>query len=233
MCTRAHRCAEAFLAAGRHEQAVRLLAKACQHERAVELLVVRGVPLSDDLADALTSEKLPDNADSRAGVLLRIAQVRASALMCQLASCALSCFPRPPQAAKAQGLFHLACKKFTQAGDRLRAARALIRSGDTAKVVVYAGVSRQREVYIMAANYLQSLNWRGAPELLNHILAFYTKAGAADCLANFYLSCAATELGEFKAYDKALQVCVVCVCVGGGGLSCHHQLPATSPVLSG
>lgn len=57
----------------------------------------------------------------------------------------------------------------------------------------------------MAANYLQSLNWRAQPEYLNHILTFYTKAGAADSLAQFYLSCAHTELTQIRAYDKALQ----------------------------
>lgn len=43
------------------------------------------------------------------------------------------------QAAKAQGLYHLACKKYTQASDRLRAMRALIKSGDVEKIVFFAG----------------------------------------------------------------------------------------------
>jgi intraflagellar transport protein 140 len=67
-------------------------------------------------------------------------------------------------------------------------------------------VSRQREVYISAANFLQTLSWRTQPELLTHILAFYTKAGASDSLAAFFLGCAHTELLQFKAYAKALQV---------------------------
>jgi hypothetical protein len=48
------------------------------------------------------------------------------------------------QAAKAQGLYHLACKKYTQAGDRLRAMRALIKSGDVEKIVFFAGESLTR-----------------------------------------------------------------------------------------
>jgi hypothetical protein len=67
-------------------------------------------------------------------------------------------------------------------------------------------VSRQNEVYIMAANYLQSLDWRSNPELLKHILNFYTKARAADRLAAFYSSCAQLEIDDFKEYGKALQV---------------------------
>jgi hypothetical protein len=46
---------------------------------------------------------------------------------------------RLAQACKRQGHFHLACKKYTQAGDRLRAMKALVRSGDTEKVVFFAG----------------------------------------------------------------------------------------------
>lgn len=78
----------------------------------------------------------------------------------------------------------------------------------------------------MAANYLQTLNWRAQPDYLNHILTFYTKAGAADSLAQFYLGCAQAELTQFGAYDKALQVCapakpcsslclLFCCCAGG------------------
>jgi hypothetical protein len=67
-------------------------------------------------------------------------------------------------------------------------------------------VSRQNEVYIMAANYLQSLDWRGNPELLKHIVNFYTKARAADRLAAFYSGCAQLEIDDFKEYAKALQV---------------------------
>jgi intraflagellar transport protein 140 len=43
------------------------------------------------------------------------------------------------QAAKHQGMYHLACKKYTQAGDRLKAMKALIKSGDTDKIVFFAG----------------------------------------------------------------------------------------------
>lgn len=73
-----HRCVDALLAAGCHEAAVRLLLKARQPERALDLLLQHEVPLTEDLAEALTPEKTPDNADSRSSVLLRIAQVGCS-----------------------------------------------------------------------------------------------------------------------------------------------------------
>jgi len=69
------RCADALLSAGRHEPAVHLLLKGRQPERALDLLVTHEVPLSEELAEALTPEKTADNADSRSAVLLRIAQV--------------------------------------------------------------------------------------------------------------------------------------------------------------
>ena len=65
----------------------------------------------------------------------------------------------------------------------------------------------------MAANYLQRLDWHASPELMRHIVTFYTKAGAHDSLAAFYEACAQIEIDEYRDYDKAGQVCV---CVGGG-----------------
>lgn len=160
-------------------------------------------------------------------------------LLEQIASCCMR-----------QGSYHLATKKYTQAGDRLKvsvvgscsrpagrvswaglrgrpqgpcspelprpktvpvasggrsvrvpggaqpgslsvqAMRALLKSGDTEKIVFFAGVSRQKEIYVMAANYLQSLDWRKDPEVMKSIISFYTKGRALDLLAGFYDACA-------------------------------------------
>lgn len=66
----------------------------------------------------------------------------------------------------------------------------MLKSGDTEKIIFYAGVSRQKEIYIMAANYLQSLDWQNQPEILRNIITFYSKGKALDLLANFYVACA-------------------------------------------
>merc|ERR1712057_145104 len=79
---------------------------------------------------------------------------------------------------KRQGNFHLACKKYTQAGDKLKAMKCLLKSGDTQKICYFAGVSRTREIYILAANYLQSLDWHSDAGVMKNIVAFYTKAKA-------------------------------------------------------
>jgi hypothetical protein len=47
------------------------------------------------------------------------------------------------------------CVVVCQAGDKLRAMKSLLRSGDTEKIIFFAGVSRNRDIYILAANYLQ------------------------------------------------------------------------------
>lgn len=84
-----------------------------------------------------------------------------------------------------------ACLEGAQPGSfSIQAMRALLKSGDTEKIVFFAGVSRQKEIYIMAANYLQSLDWRKDPEVMKSIISFYTKGRALDLLAGFYDACA-------------------------------------------
>ena len=81
-----------------------------------------------------------------------------------------------------QGNYHLATKKWTQSGNRLQAMKSLLKSGDTEKIIFFANVSRQREIYILAGNYLQTLDWRNNSDIMKHIITFYNKAKAFDML---------------------------------------------------
>ncbi|KAF5887911.1 NLR family CARD domain-containing protein 3-like isoform X1, partial [Clarias magur] len=81
--------------------------------------------------------------------------------------------------------------------------RALLKSGDTEKIVFFAGVSRQKEIYVMAGNYLQSLDWRKDPEIMKNIISFYTKGRALELLAGFYQACAQVEIDDYQDYEKA------------------------------
>lgn len=81
--------------------------------------------------------------------------------------------------------------------------KSLLKSGDTERIIFFAKVSRQKEIYIMAANYLQSLDWQNKPEILRNIIAFYSKGKSLDLLANFYVSCAQVEIDDFQNYEKA------------------------------
>eukprot|EP00957_Ditylum_brightwellii_P207618 15353765-Ditylum_brightwellii.AAC.1 len=63
---------------------------------------------------------------------------------------------RIANACEKQGSFQLACKKYTQAGDRYNAMKCLLKTGDTKSIISLASVSRRKDTYVMAANYLQA-----------------------------------------------------------------------------
>merc|ERR1719453_1718019 len=105
---------------------------------------------------------------------------------------------------KKQGSYHLATKKYTQSGDKLKAMKCLLKSGDTEKIIFFAGVSRNQKIYILAANYLQNLDWHNDPEIMKAIINFYTKAKAFEQLSGFYDACAQVEIDEYRDYEKAL-----------------------------
>ncbi|XP_012271619.1 intraflagellar transport protein 140 homolog [Orussus abietinus] len=178
------RCAEYFVENDQIEKAVDLLAMGRKYIEALDLIQQHGIALTEDLAEKVTPEKVendPERERPRTLILERIGET-----------------------AFEQGNYHLATKKFTQAGNKLRAMKALLKSGDTEKICFFAQVSRQREIYIMAGNYLQSLDWQNQPEVLKNIINFYSKGKAMDLLANFYVACAQVEIDEFQNYEKAL-----------------------------
>ena len=37
-------------------------------------------------------------------------------------------------------------------------------------------MTKQKEIFILAANYLQNLNWHSEPEIMKNIINFYNKA---------------------------------------------------------
>merc|ERR1719146_257601 len=104
---------------------------------------------------------------------------------------------------KKQGSFQLACKKFTQAGKQAQGDEELAEVGRPEKIIFFAGTARQPEMYILAGNYLQSLDWHNDPEIMKNIIQFYSKAKAHDKLASFYDACAQVEIDEYRDYEKA------------------------------
>lgn len=174
------KCAEFFMQHNQNEKAVHLLSMSHQYEKAVELCCEHDVQITEDMAERMTPEKNSMEQAVRADILQRIAKL-----------------------CKKQGSFQLACKKFTQAGDKLKAMKSLLKSGDTEKIIFFAGTARQGEIYVLAGNYLQSLDWHNDPEIMKNIIQFYTKAKAYDKLAAFYDACAQIEIDEYRDYDKA------------------------------
>ena len=76
--------------------------------------------------------------------------------------------------------------------------------GNKDRVVEFSQTCRLPELFIMAANFLQSLDWVESEELVKTIVSFYTKAKAYLSLANFYEVFANVEINEFRNYEKAI-----------------------------
>ncbi|KAM5198317.1 intraflagellar transport protein 140 homolog isoform 1-T4 [Hipposideros larvatus] len=176
------RCSDFFLEHSQYEKAVELLLAAKKYQEALQLCLEQNMTITEEMAEKMTVAK--DCTD--------LSEESRRDLLEQIADCCMR-----------QGKYHLATKKYTQAGNKLKAMRALLKSGDTEKIVFFAGVSRQKEIYIMAANYLQSLDWRKEPETMKNIISFYTKGRALDLLAGFYDACAQVEIDEYQNYEKA------------------------------
>ncbi|EDS36288.1 che-11 [Culex quinquefasciatus] len=176
------RCADFFIGIEQNYKAVQLLASARQLDRALQVAADHSVPLTETLAELLTPNKEEVSEEARISILIKLGEIL-----------------------QEQGDYHSATKKFTQAGDKIRAMKSLLKSGDTDKIIFFAGMSRQKEVYVMAANYLQALSWQSDSKILKNIVTFYTKGQAYNQLANFYANCAQAEIDEFRDYDKALK----------------------------
>jgi intraflagellar transport protein 140 len=108
-------------------------------------------------------------------------------------------------------LYQHACKCFALGGDRLKAMSALLKSGDKDKIITFASnifikidVSRHPDIYTIAANYLQTLNWMNDGIIMRTVIQFYTKAKAYSSLSRFYETCSQIEVDEFQNYEKAL-----------------------------
>ena len=179
-----HRCAEFFLDHGQYEKTVHLFTQAGECTKALDLCVLHNIPLSEETAEAMVPPLGEPGAET---------DEARQALLAKVAKCC-----------KRQGNYHLASKKYVQAGDKLKAMKCLLKSGDTEKIIFFAGVSRTREIYILAANYLQTLDWHSDPEIMKNIVAFYTKAKAFENLSAFYDACAQVEIDEYRDYEKAL-----------------------------
>ena len=119
-----------------------MFAASKNYTRALELCINHNISVTEEMAESLTVPKGEGSEEVRVAALDKIAE---------------ACF--------LQANYHLATKKWTQAGMRHKAMKALLKSGDTDKIVFFANVSREPEIYVLAANYLQSLDWRNNPEV--------------------------------------------------------------------
>ena len=108
------------------------------------------------------------------------------------------------QQLKQQGDFELAHKIYVKIGDMNRAMKCLIKMGNKEKIIDFANVSRNNELFILAANYLETLDC--SEEIVADIVKFFTKAKAWTNLSSFYELFASIEIQDYKNYEKAIEI---------------------------
>lgn len=171
-----------FLENDQFDKAVDLFAVTKKIDQAIDLLVKHNVQITEELAQKLTPPKPSNDKDLQSYY---------------------NTLELLGDAAYDQRQYTLAAKKYTEANNRMKAMKSLMKSGDTQRVIFFANIQKQREIYIMAANYLQSLDWRKDPDIMKHIINFYTRGKSMESLSSFYEACGQVEIDEFQDYEKA------------------------------
>ncbi|ESL11436.1 hypothetical protein TRSC58_00812 [Trypanosoma rangeli SC58] len=182
--------AEHFITNKHYDKAAEMYVFSKAFSRALELCASEGVVLTDEMAESMSSD-----ANCR-----NLSQEERTALLRQIADIA-----------KDQGNWNLACKKYTQIGERLKAMKMLMRGGDVNKVIFFANHSRNAEIYTLAGNFLQSQNWHTDPNIYKHIVSFYTKAKAFGNLISFTDAFAQLQIDENRNYYEAWRALHECV----------------------
>jgi intraflagellar transport protein 140 len=73
------------------------------------------------------------------------------------------------------GSYYLAARRYTECGDYVNAMNSLISGGNLDRISIFANLCREQKIFIMAAKYLISLDWRSRPELLRRIVSLLQK----------------------------------------------------------
>ena len=166
-----------------YDKVVELKINLGKYEEALDIAEKYNVELNDKMVEKLIPEKGKDpmREQIRLGMLTRIAKL-----------------------VQKNGNFQLACKLFTQAKQKVKAMQCLLQSNNTQKIMQYAQIAKNPEVYVLAANFLQTSDWHNDPNVMKTIIQFYSKAEAFDKLSGFYDAWAQVEIDEYRDYSKAL-----------------------------
>eukprot|EP00003_Mantamonas_plastica_P014405 TRINITY_DN2501_c0_g2_i5.p1 TRINITY_DN2501_c0_g2~~TRINITY_DN2501_c0_g2_i5.p1 ORF type:complete len:1231 (+),score=430.28 TRINITY_DN2501_c0_g2_i5:227-3919(+) len=166
------------------EKAAQMFINAKNFDNALRTCLEHKVPITDEMTERMiipsTGDEEQDN-DEQLKLYVLIAK----------------CY-------KSQKNYDLAAKYFTKADNKVKAVQCLIKTGDTKKIIFFANVSHEQQVYIVAAHFLQQCDWRNDKNVLKAIITFYTKARVPESLAAFYESAAQYEIDEYSEYEKAL-----------------------------
>ena len=168
------KCGQYFVESERWSKAAQCFALAKQFDVVIDLCNKRNIKLSNGVIQELTEDTTSDPE-----VLKRLAA------LCEQ-----------------QGDFTTASKLYLKLKDHIASIKVLIRAGDTSKVIKFAKIFRKREAYILAANYLQTLNTKDQPTIFDTCVEFYTKAQSPEKLAKFYESQGQVYIDEYQEYER-------------------------------
>lgn len=176
--------AEYFIEQNQVEKALGLFIKLKDFDRAMSLSEKNKVKISLQTCNAILEELEADNNSSNK-----------SQLITKLAKFLMM-----------QGDFELSSQIYVKMGNFKKAMKCWIKMGNRLRVTEFAQTCRIPELYIMAANFLQSCDWNDSEDIVKTIVSFYTKAKAYFNLASFYELFANVEISEYRNYDKALEL---------------------------
>ena len=171
------RCGKYFLESERWSKAAQCFALARQFDEVIELCNKHNIKLQNSVIQELSESKADPEVMKR------------FAALCEQ-----------------QGAFNTAATLYIKFHDHLSAMKALVRSGDTEKVIKFANLIKKRETFILAANYIMTLKPRQGDKLFETIIQFYTKAKSPDKLGRFLEATAQTEIDEYQEYEKGLDL---------------------------
>ena len=103
-----------------------------------------------------------------------------------------------------QGEFELAHDIYVKINNLKKAMKCCIKMGNKEKVIEFAHMCRMPELYILAANFLQNLEW--TRDIVKIIVSFFNRAKAYYNLANFYEVFASIEINEKQNVSQALEL---------------------------
>ena len=170
--------ADYFTGQNEYEKALELLIRIKDYENAMKICENHKVRISQETANAMKDDlekerdnKLKQDLTSRLAKLLMT-----------------------------QGDFEMAHDIYVKIGNLKKAMKCYIKMGDKAKVIEFAHNCRNPELFILAANFLQNLEW--TPDVVKIIVSFYNKAKAYYNLAQFYIQVAVAEINDKKDFKK-------------------------------
>ena len=173
--------ADYFTEQNQHEKALGLLIRIKDYEGAMKICENYKVKISTETANDILADldKEKDN---------KIKQE----LTTRLAKLLMS-----------QGEFEIAHDIYVKIGNLKKAMKCYIKMGNKTKVIEFAHICRNPELYILAANFLENLEW--TPDVIKIIVSFFNKAKAYYNLCQFYIILGTTEINERRNFQSGEQ----------------------------